>query len=156
MAHNQTTLSGLSEEYVSNNGDRLKEFFSKKRDVVGLMIDRLRGMTFLDLGKKYGISGGRVMQIEMKALWILKDSSIFKKPTGQRKHPESLEFLPHLSTRTKKVLGDNSVRTLGGIIRYYEEDYMNIRGLGKKGVSEIKACVGEMGFKLKSRLPISA
>ena len=43
-----------------------------------------------------------------------------------------------LSVRTENALKNASIRTVGGLTRKKEEDILEIEGLGKKGLDEIK------------------
>jgi len=54
-----------------------------------------------------------------------------------------------LSTRTEKALLDNSVKTVGGLIRKSEEQLKEIEGLGDKGIKEIKKAIKKLGLELK-------
>ena len=55
----------------------------------------------------------------------------------------------NLSSRTINALNEANIRTVGGIARKEEEDILNIKGLGQKGVQEIKRALGEFGITLK-------
>ena len=55
----------------------------------------------------------------------------------------------NLSSRTINALTEANIRTVGGIARKEEEDILNIKGLGQKGVQEIKRALGEFGITLK-------
>lgn len=54
-----------------------------------------------------------------------------------------------LSTRTLNALSDANIRTVGGLARKKEEDILELEGLGKKGVQEIKKVLGNFGIILK-------
>lgn len=56
-----------------------------------------------------------------------------------------------ISSRIITVLQDAGLKTAAGIIRKTEDDLMNIEGLGKKGVIEIKRTLGKLGLILKSQ-----
>jgi DNA-directed RNA polymerase subunit alpha len=55
----------------------------------------------------------------------------------------------NLSTRTMNALDSANIRTVGGLARKKEEDLMDLDGLGKKGIQEIKRALGEFGIVLK-------
>ncbi len=57
---------------------------------------------------------------------------------------EDLNF----STRTMKALEDAGIRTVGGIVRKKEEDLLQIDGVGKKAVQEIRRVLGKLGIVL--------
>jgi DNA-directed RNA polymerase subunit alpha len=54
-----------------------------------------------------------------------------------------------LSTRTLHALENNSIKTLGGILRKSEPDLLALEGMGGEGVKEIKKAVKKLGFELK-------
>jgi len=54
-----------------------------------------------------------------------------------------------LSSRTMNALAKASIRTIGGLTRKREEDLLNIEGVGKKAISEIRRALGNFGLILK-------
>ncbi len=56
-----------------------------------------------------------------------------------------------LSLRTINALSNESIRTVGGLIRKTEEDILKIEGLGTKGIQEIKRALSDFGVILKSK-----
>ena len=58
---------------------------------------------------------------------------------------EELKF----SLRTKNVLLNNNIKTLGGILRKNEKSLLELKGMGEKGVKEIKRVLKKKGFELK-------
>lgn len=54
-----------------------------------------------------------------------------------------------LSVRTENALKNASIRTVGGLIRKREDDILQIEGLGKKGLDEIKKLLKDNGISLK-------
>jgi len=56
-----------------------------------------------------------------------------------------------LSLRTINALSNESIRTVGGLIRKSEEDILKIEGLGVKGIQEIKRALSDFGVVLKSK-----
>jgi len=59
-----------------------------------------------------------------------------------------IEDLP-ISTRTKKVLINNGIKTLAGLLRYREDNLTKLEGLGDKSISEIKEVLQNIRFTLK-------
>jgi len=59
---------------------------------------------------------------------------------------ESLE----LSTRTANALEAANIRTVGGLVRKKEGDLLELKGLGSKGIDEIKDALAKFGTTLKS------
>lgn len=55
-----------------------------------------------------------------------------------------------LSLRTINALSEESIRTVGGLIRKSEDDLLAIDGLGAKGIQEIKRALSDFGVVLKS------
>jgi DNA-directed RNA polymerase subunit alpha len=54
-----------------------------------------------------------------------------------------------LSNRTFNALSNARIRTLGGLARKSENDLLEIKGLGKKGIVEIRRALGNFGLLLK-------
>lgn len=55
-----------------------------------------------------------------------------------------------LSVRTENALKNASIRTVGGLSRKREEDILEIEGLGKKGLDEIKKLLKSNNISLKT------
>ena len=58
---------------------------------------------------------------------------------------DSLDF----SSRVVNALNEVSIRTLGGLSKKSEEDLVTMKGLGKKGIEEIRKVLKEYDFELK-------
>ncbi len=54
-----------------------------------------------------------------------------------------------LSSRTLNLLSDAGIRTVGGLARKKEEDLLEVEGIGKKAVQEIRRALGNYGLILK-------
>ncbi len=54
-----------------------------------------------------------------------------------------------LSTRVSSALSAAGVRTIGGLTRKKENDLLEIEGVGKKAVDQIKQALAELGLTLK-------
>ncbi|MDP6387673.1 MAG: DNA-directed RNA polymerase subunit alpha [Candidatus Pacebacteria bacterium] len=55
----------------------------------------------------------------------------------------------NLSARNINALTNANIRTVGGLVRKKEKDILEIEGLGKKGLQEIKRALGNYGIILK-------
>ena len=55
-----------------------------------------------------------------------------------------------LSKRAENALAKASIRTVGGLTRKKEEDLLQIEGLGKRGIGEIKNILRKKGIELKT------
>lgn len=55
----------------------------------------------------------------------------------------------NLSSRTLNALSEAGIRTVGGLVRKKEEDLLEIEGIGKRAVQEIKRSLGNFGLILK-------
>jgi DNA-directed RNA polymerase subunit alpha len=60
-----------------------------------------------------------------------------------------IESLEGLSARTVNALSNANIRTVGGLVRKREDDILEIEGIGKKGLEEIRAALEEHGVTLK-------
>jgi len=54
-----------------------------------------------------------------------------------------------LSSRTKKALIDNGIKTLAGLLRYREEKLSTLEGLGAKSIEEVKKVLKNLEYTLK-------
>ncbi len=54
-----------------------------------------------------------------------------------------------LSSRTKKALMNNKIKTLKSLIRFNEESILSFEGLGEKGLKEIKKVLKKLNLSLK-------
>ncbi|MGB9763023.1 MAG: DNA-directed RNA polymerase subunit alpha [Minisyncoccia bacterium] len=54
-----------------------------------------------------------------------------------------------LSTRTKRALINNGIKTLAGLLRYSEDKLLKLEGLGEKAVEEIKNLLKNLEYTLK-------
>jgi len=54
-----------------------------------------------------------------------------------------------LSTRTKRALINNGIKTLAGLLRYSEDKLLKLDGLGEKAVDEIKHLLKNLEYTLK-------
>ena len=54
-----------------------------------------------------------------------------------------------LSAKTLNILSDAGIRTLGGLARKKESDLLDMKGVGKKMVQEIKKAISDYGLILK-------
>lgn len=55
-----------------------------------------------------------------------------------------------LSNRTQNILLNSHIKTIAGIVRLKEHDLLELEGLGKYAVKEIKKALGKLGLTLKS------
>lgn len=54
-----------------------------------------------------------------------------------------------ISARVSKILLDNGIKTVAGLLRKNEEDVLGLEGMGEKGVKEIKKEIGNYGLTFK-------
>ena len=55
-----------------------------------------------------------------------------------------------LSSKLVNILNDNKVKTLAGLLKKREDDIKGMKGLGDKGIKEIKKALKKKGLQLKS------
>lgn len=55
-----------------------------------------------------------------------------------------------LSNRTQNIILNSHIKTIAGIVRLKERDLLELEGLGKHAVKEIKKALGKLGLTLKS------
>ena len=54
-----------------------------------------------------------------------------------------------LSTRTINILKENKIKNVGQLVKKNEEKIKNLKGMGNKGVKEIKRALGNLGLTFK-------
>lgn len=54
-----------------------------------------------------------------------------------------------VSERTKNILLENSIKSVGGLVRKSEKDVLDLKGMGDKGVKEIKKALKKLDLELK-------
>ena len=54
-----------------------------------------------------------------------------------------------VSTRTSNSLSDSNIKTVAGILKKSEKDILELKGIGKKGLKEIKKALKKLGLELK-------
>ncbi len=81
-----------------------------------------------------------------------KEAEKGKKKISVRKTPDKskikIEDL-NLSTRTINALVDNSIKTIGGLLRKNKDTLLELEGLGKKGLKEIKRELDKLDLTLE-------
>ena len=60
-----------------------------------------------------------------------------------------VDDLKGLSNRTVNVLMENKVEKVKDIVKMDEEKLSELKGMGDKGIKEIKKAIGEFGLTLK-------
>ena len=103
------------------------------------------------------IVGFKEKEIEPEVKTISADTSQGGEEEKKVEEKEEIdtEFLKtrieslNLSARNANALTAANIRTVGGLVRKKEEDILEIEGLGKKGVQEIKRALGNYGITLK-------
>ncbi|MEA1936776.1 MAG: DNA-directed RNA polymerase subunit alpha [Patescibacteria group bacterium] len=56
----------------------------------------------------------------------------------------------NISSRTLKILSENKIRTIGGLVKKSDDDLKKMSGIGDKGVKEVKKSLGKLGLTLKN------
>jgi len=59
--------------------------------------------------------------------------------------------LKNLSNRTLNVLEENNISKVKDIVKLMEEEISDLKGMGEKGIKEIKKAIGEFGLNLKQK-----
>lgn len=60
-----------------------------------------------------------------------------------------IDDLKSLSSRTLNVLTENKIEKVKDIIKFKEDELKELKGMGNKGIKEIKKAIGEFGLTLK-------
>jgi len=83
-------------------------------------------------------------------------SEVFKKEEKKPREEAKEEDLTKIkiddlkiSTRSLNALLKNNIKTVGGILRKSEKDLLELEGMGKNGVGEIKKALKKLGLELK-------
>ena len=56
----------------------------------------------------------------------------------------------NISARILKALGENKIRTIGGLVKKSDDDLKEMSGIGDKGVKEVKKSLGKLGLTLRN------
>jgi len=81
-----------------------------------------------------------------------KQTTKEEKETSKKQKKEPKDILIEeldLSSRTKKALINNGIRTLAGLLRYREETLSELEGLGEKSLEEVKKIIKGLEYTLK-------
>lgn len=101
------------------------------------------------LNKASAILKDHFSYIEEKFVPELKEE---KKTDFKKESKEPKDILIKdldLSSRTKKALMDNGIKTLAGLLRYKEETLSTLEGLGEKSLKEIEEVLKGLEYALK-------
>lgn len=85
------------------------------------------------------------IQIEEKFASETRNSFVKEKKEPKNILIEDLD----LSSRTKKALINNGIKTLAGLLRYREETLSTLEGLGEKSLKEVKKIIKDLEYTLK-------
>lgn len=115
---------------------------------IEIMINQLRAIVGFKEEEKDNSSVGekkkwREKEDESEEVWSEKKEDIDTESLKTR-----IESL-NLSARSVNALIAANIRTVGGLARKKEKDILEIDGLGKKGIQEIKRALGNYGIILK-------
>jgi DNA-directed RNA polymerase subunit alpha len=101
----------------------------------------------------------RAIEIMIKQLEALLPERVSSVPTEEKDVKEEkdvtdalknrIDLLP-LGSRTINALSAANIRTVGGLVHKTEEDLLEIKGMGDKGVKEIKDALADLGVSLRS------
>lgn len=101
------------------------------------------------------IVGFKEEEIEPEVKEVEKETEKKEEKEIEEKEEIDTEFLKtrveslNLSARNLNALINANIRTVGGLARKKERDILEIDGLGKKGLQEIKRVLGNYGITLK-------
>ena len=98
------------------------------------------------------------IEILIKMFSFIGDSLTTEKEERQRQKTEEKEPKQEtrikiedlgLSSSTTKILLDNKIKTVAGLLRKKEEDLLALKGIGEKGLEEIKKTLKKLNLELK-------
>lgn len=78
-----------------------------------------------------------------------EEEDVEKEESGEDPLKMKVNELKGLSNRTLNVLSENKVEKVKEIVKMSEEDLSELKGMGDKGIKEIKKSIGEFGLTLK-------
>lgn len=122
-----------------------------------IVCDRIRyNITYNTLGKKYGLSGGRISEIVQQGCHILESLERFKRDWWSNTEPDdgpiteesSIEKL-NPPVRVYNALRRRGINTIGDVLKLSCEDLLEIRNLGGKSIEWLKEELNNRGFHLK-------
>lgn len=75
-----------------------------------------------------------------------------EKEGKKEKSKEDIKAIPvgelKISSRIRNILSDNQIKTVAGIVKKGEKGLLEIKGMGEKGVKEVKKALKKLGLEL--------
>lgn len=105
-----------------------------------------------DVGNAYSVTGENIRQLETKAMgkFCRHISSILEHKNGNDDlYSLGVEALD-ISTRSRNVLKNLNVRTVGDLVNKTEKELLKAKNSGKKSVEEIKLALDKLGLHSKT------
>lgn len=91
---------------------------------------------------------GKEEEIEEAQVEEEKEAEEEEEESKKEKRKTKIEELD-IPKRAKNVLSENSIRTLGGLLRKSKEDIKDFEGLGQKTFEKLEKTIKDLGFELK-------
>ena len=146
MFHACTTLEPTDDEQLNKFLGLLDELTDREEAVLlyryGLMDGKC--YTLAELGSKFGVTGERIRQIEIKAIRKLRhparSKALFEQPVEKESLAVDLNTPikeTRLSIRTINCLTRAGINTVGDLRKVSFEDLIHAKNLGRKSLKEI-------------------
>lgn len=135
------------------NLEKNMEKVLNEREINVLNLRYKQGLTLEAISKKIGpMTRERVRQIEVRAIAkmrynekLFKIVGLYEEPLKNIEENIAIERLK-LSTRTYHALKRANICYVNEIVEMADEELLNLKGLGKKGVEEINLKIGDLGY----------
>lgn len=134
----RTDYNKITLEIVTDGSITPQEAFSQATNI---LVEQFSALVGIEVEKE-----------EIKEAELSVESKVEEK-TEEEADPlkTTVEDLKSLSKRTLNVLDANKISKVKDIIKYSEEELLQLEGMGDKGVKEIKKSIGEFGLTLKQK-----
>ena len=122
--------------------DNASKFDERERD-----LPNVAGMTFRQIGARWGVSGSRAMQL----IRMLKERADIRERRARTPHPLTDEWLLEdmaLSPRTRNCLRNDGIKTVGDVRAMTDRELMTVPNFGRKSLHELRGAIRE-GFTPK-------
>jgi DNA-directed RNA polymerase subunit alpha len=135
----RTDFNKISIDIETDGSISPEEAFSKS---IQILVDQFSALTELSMEETEKAD-------EVKEEASKEEEMEEKKEEAKDPLKLKVEELKNLSSRTINVLAENKIEKVKDIVKMDEETLKELKGMGDKGIKEIKKAIGEFGLTLK-------
>ena len=149
---NYTKENKITIEEIDSNIHLFAGSRTQKR-IPEILKMRLAGTTLENIGNLFELTRERIRHQEIKGCQMLANGGMCEPARIEEKVSKEIrqENIKNsdLSSRTIQALQDESVHTIGGLMRKTEYNLLCVDRIGEKSIQEIKAYLQSFGVELK-------